>query len=272
MRWGEGCGLRVFGGGIGGGWDFISELDLFAAEVSVLAGDFGGTEAGEGFDEGDELVEVGGVGGLEEFEDLGGDQREGALDEVGGIGGCQGVGAPTPYRLESEGGEFFEALGLGVLLGVVAEAALSPGGEVAVGDGLVGEEFVEDLLDLGQFVEPGEDLGAGLAVAEALVELGADGLGEAGDFAGAGAVGGLVGIHKYKILFGVECDRFLGGASSRRVHLVQLVQQLLKISEESGRRSTAALPGLGRGRAAACFVETFLNGLARRGSMKHGPL
>ncbi len=65
-----------------------------------------------------------------------------------------------------------------------------------MGDGLVGEEVVEDLLDFGEFVEPGEDLGAGLAIAEALVEFGADGFGEAGDFAGAGAVGGLVSIHR----------------------------------------------------------------------------
>ncbi len=152
----------VFGGGLAGeALGIIVELDLGAAEVGVLAGDFGGAEAGEGFDEGDELVEVGGVGGLEEFEDLGGDEGEGALDEVGGIGRCrgggaltpcrvrswpngrrmrlrsQGGGAPPPYRrrvvgilaqFDGEGRKLFEALGLGVLLGVIAEAALSPGG------------------------------------------------------------------------------------------------------------------------------------------------
>jgi hypothetical protein len=47
------------------------------------------------------------------------------------------------------------------------------------------ELVFEESLDLGQGVEPGEEGVAGLVVAEAAVELFAEGEGEAGDFTGA---------------------------------------------------------------------------------------
>jgi hypothetical protein len=43
----------------------------------------------------------------------------------------------------------------------------------------------ENLADVGEVVEPRQDLGGGLAVGEAAVELVAEGLREAGDFSGA---------------------------------------------------------------------------------------
>jgi hypothetical protein len=49
--------------------------------------------------------------------------------------------------------------------------------------------LLEDFLDLGEGVEPGEEFGGFLAIVEALVEFLADGGGEAGDFAAAVAAG-----------------------------------------------------------------------------------
>lgn len=62
-------------------------------------------------------------------------------------------------------------------------AGVPPVGEVLAVDGLAAELGDEDFFDGGEFVEPGEDLRTSLAVAEALVELFADVVGEAGDFA-----------------------------------------------------------------------------------------
>ena len=64
-------------------------------------------------------------------------------------------------------------------------AAFAPFGEVLRTDGQAGELFGDDFLDFGQLVEPCDERGSEFAVFEALVELFADGFGEAGDFAGA---------------------------------------------------------------------------------------
>jgi hypothetical protein len=67
----------------------------------------------------------------------------------------------------------------------VAEAASAPLGEVAGADGDALKVLLDDFLDFGEPVEPGEEFAGFLAVVEALVEFLADGGGEAGDFAGA---------------------------------------------------------------------------------------
>ena len=66
------------------------------------------------------------------------------------------------------------------------EAANAPVREVLGGDGLAGELGREDFLYGGEAVEPGKDGGGGLAIEEALVELVAEVVGEAGDFAASG--------------------------------------------------------------------------------------
>ena len=68
----------------------------------------------------------------------------------------------------------------------VFEAALFPFGEILFGDGAAEEFLVKDGLDLGKRIEPKEEGLSGLVVFEAAIELVADGMREASDFAGAG--------------------------------------------------------------------------------------
>ena len=67
----------------------------------------------------------------------------------------------------------------------IAEAALFPFGEVLFGDGTVIEIDSEDGFDFGERVEPGEDGFGGEAVVEFEIELFAEGMREASDFADA---------------------------------------------------------------------------------------
>jgi hypothetical protein len=67
----------------------------------------------------------------------------------------------------------------------IAVAALFPFGEVLFGDRVVFEVGGEDGFDFGERVEPGEDRFGGNAVVEFEVELFADGMREARDFADA---------------------------------------------------------------------------------------
>jgi hypothetical protein len=77
-----------------------------------------------------------------------------------------------------------------------AVAALTPFGEVLLGDGVALEVFAQDGFDGGLVVEPLDEVGAKFAVFEAEVEFVANGFGEAGDFTGAahGATSGLIVI------------------------------------------------------------------------------
>jgi hypothetical protein len=61
-------------------------------------------------------------------------------------------------------------------------AGLPPIREILLGNGPAVEVVVQDLLDLGQLIEPGEDFGAGESVFEAMAELIAKGGGETADF------------------------------------------------------------------------------------------
>jgi hypothetical protein len=93
-----------------------------------------------------------------------------------------GIGRGRPRYV---GGEKLEELGGVVLEEPVAVAALFPFGEVLFGDGAAVEFGGEDGFDFGERVEPGEDGFGGDTVVEFEVELFADGVGEAGDFADA---------------------------------------------------------------------------------------
>ena len=77
----------------------------------------------------------------------------------------------------------FAALVQGLLAGLpFQEAAGFPIGEVLFVEGPAVELVTEDLLDLGQAVEPLDEADSGFAVIEALVELIAQGARETGDF------------------------------------------------------------------------------------------
>ena len=142
-------------------------------------------------------------------EDVGRDGAvEGHFVEEDGIAGGDGVGEAVDEvavgeagELGGVGGEFaggFEEILDGE---PVEEAAIVPFGEVLGADGDAVEMFGEEGLDFGEGVEPLDEVHAGFAVVEALVELVAEGAGETGDFAGA--------FHNY-IGYGVSDFSFLG--------------------------------------------------------------
>ncbi len=83
-------------------------------------------------------------------------------------------------------GEGFEPLEALLLQEPVLVAGAAPVGEVLVGDEGSTEEFGHDAFGFGLTVYPWEDGAAEFAVVEAVVELFAEGVGEAGDFADAG--------------------------------------------------------------------------------------
>jgi hypothetical protein len=83
-----------------------------------------------------------------------------------------------------ERGRIQQEVGSVVLKEPVAVAALFPIGKVLFGDGVV-VEVGEDGFDFGEGVEPGENFFGGLVVEEFEVELFADGVREASDFADA---------------------------------------------------------------------------------------
>jgi hypothetical protein len=72
-----------------------------------------------------------------------------------------------------------------------SETAFAVFGEIFVADRLAFELSIENRLNLGERVQPGQDEVGGFCVGEALVELIADGLGETGDFAGHGGASGF---------------------------------------------------------------------------------
>ncbi len=137
---------------------------------------------------------------------------EGHFVEENGVAGDDGVGEAVNKvtigeagELGGVGGEF--AGGFEEFLGgkPVEEAAVVPFGEVLGADGDAGEVFGEDGLDFGEGVEPFNQVHAGFAVVEALVELVAEGAGEAGDFAGT--------FHKISEDGGLKIeDGMIGGA------------------------------------------------------------
>ena len=117
---------------------------------------------------------------------------EGHFAQEDGVAGGDGVGEAVGEVAVGKAGEF-GGVG-GEFAGVfeeflggepVEEAAVVPFGEVLGADGDAGEMFGEDGLDFGEGVEPLDEVNAGFAVVETLVELVAEVVRETGDFAGA---------------------------------------------------------------------------------------
>jgi hypothetical protein len=154
-------------GGSGGDIAEVAEVD----DGFGQAGDLG-QEAGQAIEVGAGMAGLeleGGQGGAE----LGAGEAEDAFEEGVGVGGLV-EGVDVVEEVVGEVGVFLEAE-------VILEAAFGPGGEVVWGE--VGGGGTE-LLD---------DVGGGKAVGHELVELVAEGQGEAGDFAVAAAGGGRCG-------------------------------------------------------------------------------
>jgi len=117
---------------------------------------------------------------------------EGHFAQEDGVAGGDGVGEAIGEVAVGEAGEF-GGVG-GEFAGVfeeflggepVEEAAVVPFREVLGADGDAVEMFGEEGLDFGEGVEPLDEIHAGFAIVEALVELVAELVGETGDFAGA---------------------------------------------------------------------------------------
>ena len=105
-----------------------------------------------------------------------------------GVGGRDGRdGRDTKDTRDGSGGLDGGGAGLGEHFAAElpgGEAVGAPFGEVHLADGARAEFGNEDGLDGGQGVKPGQEGGGGFVVGEAAVEFVAEGLGEAGDFAG----------------------------------------------------------------------------------------
>ena len=117
---------------------------------------------------------------------------EGHFAKEDGVAGGNGVGEAIGEVAVGEAGEF-GGVG-GEFAGVfeeflggepVEETAVVPFREVLGADGDAVEMFGEEGLDFGEGVEPLDEIHAGFAIVEALVELVAELVGETGDFAGA---------------------------------------------------------------------------------------
>jgi hypothetical protein len=151
----------------------LFEFEAASAEVAAAEGDDVSGEMAE-------AAEVGfGVIVFDRGEGMGGgSEADGEpLDEF--------IGEVMAGRLRREGvGGVEGGEGESVLAHLpVAEAMLGPFVEVLFRDGFGTELRAEEGLDLGEGIEPGAEVVLGFAFVEAAVELVADGLGEASDFA-----------------------------------------------------------------------------------------
>jgi hypothetical protein len=130
-------------------------------------------------------INLSGFGFVQEFQDF-----------IGSCGGSSGSEMPGISFVDLGGvlAAFLEGADASAFAKPALKAALTPYGQVLFMDGDTIELSTENFFYDGQFVEPREDFGAALAVEEALVELSADVVREAGDFAGEGVFGGVVVI------------------------------------------------------------------------------
>src|ERR1700677_1218649 len=113
-----------------------------------------------------------------------------ALEDLAGSDGRGAEGDGTVSGSSEAGGKLGKFFGFGNALpgidpALIAE--LAPVGEVIVIDGFATELGSEDFFDAGKVVEPGEDVGGGVVVEQAMVELFAEVFGEAGNFTDEGA-------------------------------------------------------------------------------------
>jgi hypothetical protein len=145
-------------------------LEANAAELGELLG---------GADDGAALL--GGVGGHEVAAEETAEGKDGGVDGAFGEREVAGGGFEFVGVLDELGHP-----GAGVFLAEpFLETTLAPFAEVLFADGASTEMGVEDVSDLGEAVEPGDEMGTDFAVSEAVVELVAECARETGDFAGA---------------------------------------------------------------------------------------
>ena len=195
----RGCGWRGCRGGFGLRFGFgFGEAFFLGLEGAALNLERMAVEAEQ---EVELVLDVGRRGAVQG--DFGQQDGEAGGDGVGEAVGEVAVGEAG--ELGGVGGEF--AGGFKEVLGgkPVEKAAVVPFGEVLRADGDAVEMFGEDGLDFGEGVEPLDEVNAGFAVVEALVELVAERAGETGDFAGA--------FHKISEDGGLRIeDGMIGGA------------------------------------------------------------
>lgn len=155
---------------------------FLAGEFGAVGAGFFAAQLGESGDElSDSIGALGCIGGLLKVaKDLGefGHEDDGELAVQ--VGGSGAVGNFFGLFLHLANGG--EALLLGEPVQI---AAFFPFGEVLFTDGVAVEFVLDEMLDFGEGIEPADEGGAFLAIFQALVELVADGFGEASDFAGA---------------------------------------------------------------------------------------
>jgi len=108
-------------------------------------------------------------------------------EETGGVVGHVADSGGEVGGFVGKRGEFFEEFLAGLPL---EEAAVTPVGDVLLANGLAVEGLAEDGFDVGDGVEPFDEIAGGGGAFEAAVEFVADGAGEAGDFGDAGHGGG----------------------------------------------------------------------------------
>ncbi len=187
-------------GGVG-----LGEGEPVALDLEVIVGEGGVAEAGDvvgelvesvpfefGIGFGIDVASHGDVlelGPEEEFVGEGGGGEGGRLGggcwmlDTGFGNGCRGGDRGRGGGRER--GRIQQEVGCVILEEPVAVAALFPFGEVLFGDGVVVEMLRRNGFGFEEGVEPGEDLFGGEAVEEFEVELFADGVREATDFADA---------------------------------------------------------------------------------------
>ena len=170
------------------------EEDEHFALAEAFVGDFDAGVVLFGFGEGgcnrsifDQTIGINlaGFGFVQEFQDFVRSSGGSGRGEVTGVGFVDLGGVLATFPEGADTAAFAEP---------ALKAALTPYGQVLFMDGDTIELSAENFFYDGQFVEPREDFGAALAVEEALIELFADVLREASDFAGEGVFGVVVGL------------------------------------------------------------------------------
>ncbi len=156
--------------------------NAFVGHFETIAILFDIQERFEGGDDFDEVVEARffGTAGINQLEELAGND--------GGRATGKG-GAPAAGNFFSTLGHAIEVKARLFVIQPVLVAALTPGIEVLADDGCAIELGGENFLNAPMAIEPGKDDRGGLTVEEALVELLADFIRKAADFANGGAVG-----------------------------------------------------------------------------------
>ena len=157
----------------------------FQVQVLLVQTEAGGLTAGtaEDLDVGDEGVDDLGAGfaaGLDGAKEVGENEGGEVIVQSGGLGRVQFM------HLLGEGPD----LSQGVLVGdPIAKPALFPLIDALIHDRTASEELGQHRLDFREGIEPGNERRGRFVVQEAMIELFADGQGEASDFTDPGPKG-----------------------------------------------------------------------------------